>query len=459
MGRNVEEGKNMAVSDVTLKRNLTYGHGFVMAVGMIMGTGLFFSPGLIAKHVPNMFVAQIMWVICGMGATFAGAVYCELGGLIPKSGSTYNYVLTTLGPLPAFLMVWTHVLIILPSGTAVLLQITGSYIYQPLQQNDGTHWQIKIIGFVVYSVFTVINMFGVKSTFNTQYIFAASQVMGVLSIISMGIWWLFKTGDFSNFYSSTIFPDGTVGLSQWDSKDMAIALSSTLFALDGWWGVTYLTEELKNAERNLPLVTFTAIPFAALSYLVVNLSYMAVLTQQEMGKSVSVGITLAEKVGGEHLKYIMILIASMNCLGSINAGVFGCSRFCFSAAREGQLPRLFSSLHPKYHTPIPVLLMNAILVAAWLFSGVNLEGLLECFNSFGWMFCGLAFLCCLILKHRWKDSYRIYSTFHVTPAILMCISFVIVMLSVISSPLESSIAILFMLAGIPLYYILGISKK
>ena len=54
-----------------------------------------------------------------------------IGTMIPKSGGDYAYMLASLGPLPAFLYLWVALLIIVPTGNAVLALTFSFYILQP----------------------------------------------------------------------------------------------------------------------------------------------------------------------------------------------------------------------------------------------------------------------------------------------------------------------------------------
>ena len=71
---------------------------------------------------------------------------------------------------------------------------------------------------------------------------------------------------------------------------IATAFYSGLWAYDGWNNLNYVTEEIINPKRNLPLSIIIAIPMVTICYLLVNISYLAVMSPSEMMISDAVAV-------------------------------------------------------------------------------------------------------------------------------------------------------------------------
>ena len=72
--------------------------------------------------------------------------------------------------------------------------------------------------------------------------------------------------------------------------NIATAFYSGLWAYDGWNNLNYVTEEIINPKRNLPLSIIIAIPMVTICYLLVNISYLAVMSPSEMMISDAVAV-------------------------------------------------------------------------------------------------------------------------------------------------------------------------
>ena len=64
--------------------------------------------------------------------------------------------------------------------------------------------------------------------------------------------------------------------------NLATAFYSGLWAYDGWNNLNYVTEEIINPKKNLPLSLVISIPLVTFCYLLVNISYLVVMSPSEM---------------------------------------------------------------------------------------------------------------------------------------------------------------------------------
>lgn len=91
-------------------------------------------------------MALVIWILSGCISLIGAMCYAELGCLIPKSGGDYVYMMEALGPLPAFLFLWVAILIIIPTGNAVLGLTFSYYVLQPVFPDcDPPEWAIRLL--------------------------------------------------------------------------------------------------------------------------------------------------------------------------------------------------------------------------------------------------------------------------------------------------------------------------
>ena len=114
---------------VVMKKHVTLLHAIGMIVGGVAGSGIFISPTGVTMHVGSVGLSLIMWTVGGLLNLLLAICYAELGTALPYAGGDYAYLHHLLGPLPAFLCLWTTVLLIGPCCGALMGRTVGTYIF------------------------------------------------------------------------------------------------------------------------------------------------------------------------------------------------------------------------------------------------------------------------------------------------------------------------------------------
>ena len=104
-------------------------------LGTIIGAGIFLSPAGVLRYSGSVGGALIIWCCSGLIAAMGAICYLELGTMIPESGCDFVYIRACFGEFPAFLLMWTYVIIFAPVTNAIKSLLFANYILEPFFLN------------------------------------------------------------------------------------------------------------------------------------------------------------------------------------------------------------------------------------------------------------------------------------------------------------------------------------
>src|SRR5690348_2132709 len=103
-----------------LPRKLGLLDATLIVIGIVIGSGIFLLPNVIARDLNSATAIISVWVVAGVLSYFGALAYAELGAMMPATGGQYIYLREAYGPLCAFLCGWVFVVAVLPGGIAFL---------------------------------------------------------------------------------------------------------------------------------------------------------------------------------------------------------------------------------------------------------------------------------------------------------------------------------------------------
>ncbi|XP_051901111.1 cystine/glutamate transporter [Pristis pectinata] len=433
-----------AQGKVVLKKKVNLLRGISIIIGTIIGAGIFISPKGILQHTGTVGMALVMWTACGILSLFGALSYAELGTSINKSGAHYTYILEAFGPLPAFVRVWVELIIIRPAATAVISLAFGQYILQPLFMPCGVpELAVKITTTIGITVIMYINSISVSWTARLQIFLTFCKLAAILIIVIPGMMQLFK-GETQHF--SQPFQQKEVSL-----MGLPLAFYSGMYAYAGWFYMNFVTEEVENPEKNIPLAICISMMVVTVGYVLTNVAYFTVMSPEELLASEAVAVTFAEHLMGKFSVAVPIFVA-LSCFGSMNGGVFAVARMFFVASREGHLPEILSMIHVRKHTPVPAVIVLYPLTVFMLFIS-DIYSLLNFLSFARWLFIGLAVAGLIYMRHKRPDMPRPFKVPLFIPVFFALTCLFIVALSLYSDPINTGIGFAITLTGIPAYYL------
>ncbi|MEJ1289011.1 solute carrier family 7 (cationic amino acid transporter y+ system) member 9 [Cricetulus griseus] len=419
--------------------------GICIIVGTIIGSGIFISPKSVLANTESVGPCLIIWAACGILATLGALCFAELGTVIPKSGGEYPYLMEAFGPIPAFLFSWTSMVVIKPSSFAIICLSFSEYVCAAFYLGcKPPQVVVKLLAAAAILLITTVNALSVRLGSYVQNVFTAAKLVIVAIIVISGLVFLAQ-GNTKNFQNSFEGAQTSVGA-------ISLAFYNGLWAYDGWNQLNYITEELRNPYRNLPMAIVIGISLVTGCYILMNVAYFTVMTPTELLQSQAVAVTFGDRVLYP-ASWVVPLFVAFSTIGAANGTCFTAGRLIYVAGREGHMLKVLSYISVKRLTPAPALIFYGIIATIYIIPG-DINSLVNYFSFASWMFYGMTVLGLIVMRFTRKDLERPIKVPIVIPIFVVLISVFLVLAPIISKPAwEYLYCVLFILSGLIFYFL------
>ncbi|XP_069757895.1 b(0,+)-type amino acid transporter 1 [Narcine bancroftii] len=436
----VTEPKNVA-----LQKQVGLISGISLIVGTMIGSGIFISPKSVLSNTGAVGPCLIIWTACGILATVGALCYVDLGTMITQSGGEYSYLLEAFGPILAFLYSWMSIIVVKPSSFAIICLSFAEYAAAPFYPGCvPPQIVIKCLAAVAIILITLVNALSVKLANYVQNFLTVAKLLIVAVIIVAGLV-LLAQGNTQNFKNSF---DG----SQTSFGSIGLAFYNGLWAYDGWNQLNFITEELKNPYRDLPLSIIIGIPLVTICYILINIAYFTVMTPTELLQSPAVAVTFGDRVLTP-VSWIVPLFVVFSTFGAANGSCFTAGRLTFVTAREGHMIKLLSYINIRRLTPSPALLFNGLLAIIYIIPA-DINTLINYFSFASWIFYGLTTFSLIVMRFTRKDLKRPVKIPIIFPIIITIIAVYLVLAPIIDSPDWAYLYCTLFIVGGLIFYVL-----
>jgi len=436
----VSNGQNAIAG---LKKDISFIAALALVVGMVIGSGIFMKPSVVITAAGNSTLALGAWVIGGIITLAAGLSTAELGAQIPKTGGLYTYLEEIYGPVLGYLFGWMQTVIYGPATIAALGLYFATLLLPFFGIMDGG---LKMpIAVAAVMLLTLANALGSKYGGFIQSVATAGKLIPIVLIAAFGL--VMGNGQILGMASTS---DSSL-----PAAGMGAAILATLWAYDGWIGVSYVAGEMKNPAKQLPKAIIIGLGIVMVAYVAVNLAVLHlipaadIVTLGKQAAGTAAGIMFGDF--GGRLINIGILVS---IFGALNGYILTNSRVPFAMAERGQLPgaRWLSEVQPRFGTPVNASLLEMVL-AIILVCLFDPDKLTDIAMFAVWLFYILAFVAVFILRRRYPGRSRTYSVpgYPFVPAIAVIGSVYIIISTVITNTQDCVWSIILTLVGIPFY--------
>ena len=385
-------------SEHSLKRVMGAGDLIMLAIGAVIGAGIFGAIGTAAAGqigANGEVIRQgagpalvFSFILLGAACALAGLCYAELASMIPQAGSAYVYSYATLGELVAWIIGWDLILEYAVGNVAVAISwgdyfntllkgvgivmpawLTTGYRTALLSADPAIHGLLEsantphiagipivihVPAFAIVMLITVLLLQGAKESVT------ANNIVVVIKLLALGLFIAVGATHINTANLHPFAPNGFTGIHQ--------GAAIVFFAYIGFDAISTAAEETKNPQRNLPIGILGGLAICTFIYVIIGF----VLTGMVPYKELAVADPLARALqlaGFNTVGWIVALGAVVSMSAVLLVFQYGQPRIFFAMARDGLLPQWAAKIHPRTKIPSITTLFTGIVVAVWSLVG------------------------------------------------------------------------------------------
>jgi APA family basic amino acid/polyamine antiporter len=457
----------------TLKRTLGAGGLVALGIGAIIGAGLFSITGMAAANHAGPAIT-ISFVVAGLGCLFAGLCYAEFASMIPVAGSAYTYSYATMGEFIAWIIGWDLVLEYAVGAATVGISwsrylvkfLEGFGVALPHDLTVGP-WDGGIINLPAVFIIVLMSLLLIKGTKESATVNAfivGLKVTVVFVFIFLG--WKYINNTNYNPYLIPETEPGHAGFFDHGWGGIIRAAAIVFFAYIGFDAVSTAAQEAKNPKRDMPIGILGSLAICTVLYILFAHVMTGVTSYTTFaGKDGIAPVAVAiEHMGKPDVAGVIhpdypwlnraILVAILAGYSSvILVMLMGQSRVFFSMSKDGLIPKIFSTVNPKFQTPAKSNLLFMIFVS--IFAAFVPARVVGEMTSIGTLFAFI--LVCIgvwVMRNKMPDLPRAFKTPLVPLVPILGIAVCLFMM--VFLPMDTWIRLLvWMLIGLDIYLVYG----
>ncbi len=418
-----------------------------IVIANMVGAGIFTTSGLLMTGLSNPWLLIILWVTGGIIALCGALSYAELGAAMPQAGGEYIFLSRLYSPLFGFLSGWVSFVAGFSAPIAASAIGFSEYLFRAFPAliqtgNPGRHLD-KIMAIAIILLFTFIHLRGLKFGSKIQNYLTIMKVVLIAVLILAGL--SFGQGDFTHFSQGK---PAVLNFSTF--KTMGLSLMWIMFAYSGWNASTYIGSEIKDPVKNIPRSLLYGTGIVMIMYVLLNIVFVYATPPEEMKDVISIGGLTVRNLWGSSMEFAFSLLIAFALFSSLSAFIIIGPRVYYSMAQDGYFFKFAAKIHPRYHVPSAAIMMQAVIAVIMVLSGTFDQILTYMGFSLG-IFPILAVAGVFKLRAR-EQNKRIIKGFPLHLLLYLFFGVLMLSLSFLERPVESSIALVTALAGIPFFY-------
>lgn len=424
-----------------LKRELGLFSSVMLVAGNMIGIGIFVTAGRIYSHIPDPTLVIVAWIFGGFLSLAGALTYAELGTRFPRAGGGYVYLTEAFGPLMGFLSGFSSSLVTIP-GTSAFLGI-GFTKYAGITDP----YAAKAVAIALIFGISLINYWGVLKGAGLQNTFMVIKLVLIFVLIVAGFF--SGNGSLANFAVK-----GDLPYSLWIG--IPLAMVPVMYTYSGWDATAYVSGEIKDPRRTIPIALFFGSFLVTLVYLALACLYIYAIPVLSMDNKTKIATAASTVFFGERIGSMVGWLVAISILGTLSATILTGPRIIYAMAKDNLFPSMAKDVHPVFSTPGKAIWFQAVWASLLAMTG-TFDQLLDYVTVPSVFFAALCAIGLFVIRAKNRSDVDAipYKTlgYPVLPILFILGMGWIVVSTALKHPKDSLWGMVIVALGVPIYFI------
>jgi len=417
----------------------------MIVMGGIVGSGIFRNPSVVAHSVHTPLLILGVWVLGGALAMAGAFIWAELATRLPGAGGQYAYLREAYHPAVAFLYGWVLLLVTQTAGMAAVAITFASYF----REISGLAWSDSVIGAIALLALTAVNCLGAKAGSNVQSALMLLKTGAIAALVIAGL----ALGGGALHPLPLLDRPASLTL----LRAIGAAMIPVAFAYGGWQTASFVAGEMRDPRRDLSRGLLLGVSAVVALYLSVNVACLKALGPAGLDRTATPASDVMRAALGDRGALFIAVGIAVSTLGFLSQGMLTAPRVYNAMARDGLFFERVGRLSPRTGAPVVAIVLQGVLATAIACSG-RYEQILNYEVSVDFLAFTLASLALYRLRRERRGESAaagaLYLTpgYPYTPALFALVCLGVVASTILADPANSLMAMVIMLAGLPVYW-------